>query len=78
MDEGSPSCSLCHHHDPKASVPQFLSHHAITVSPLIFADRASTSATTSSIDHSRLSIPAAIAGEVRSVLWMRTKLYQRA
>src|SRR6266446_3145006 len=38
----------------------------------------SISATTSSIDHSRLSIPAAIAGEVRSVLWTRTKLYQRA
>jgi hypothetical protein len=29
----------------------------------------STSATTSSIDQSRLSIPAAIAGEVRSVEW---------
>src|SRR5205823_6721307 len=36
------------------------------------------SATTSSIDQSRLSIPAAIAGEVRSVLWMRTNLYQSA
>ena len=44
---------------------------------MIFADRASISATTSSIDHNRLSIPAAIAGEVRSVLWIRTKDYLR-
>src|ERR1700704_4716462 len=48
------------------------------VLPPIFSDRASISATTSSIDQRRLSIRAAIAGETRSVLWMRTKLYQSA
>jgi hypothetical protein len=46
--------------------------------PLTFADQVSISAATFSIDHSRPLIPAAIAGEVRSVLWMRTKFYQRA
>jgi hypothetical protein len=35
-------------------------------------------ATASSIDHSRHSIPAALAGVMRSVSWMRTKLYQTA
>ena len=60
---------------PAAASPYLLAYDML---PLTFADPASISATTSSIDHSRLSIPAAIAGEVRSVLWMRTKLYQRA
>jgi hypothetical protein len=46
----------------------------IIVSPLLFANRASISATTSSIDHSRLSIPAATVDDVRCVVWMRTKL----
>lgn len=36
------------------------------------------SATMSSIDHSRSESPAAIAGLVRSVLCMRTKLYHTA
>ena len=36
--------------------------------------RASIRATMSSIDQSRSVIPAAIAGVIRSVLWMRTKL----
>jgi hypothetical protein len=36
------------------------------------------SATPSSIDQSRASIHAAIAGDIRSVLWTWTKLYQRA
>jgi hypothetical protein len=46
--------------------------------PARIASRRSIIATTSSIDQSRVSISAAIAGVTRSVLWMRTKLYQSA
>ena len=47
--------------------------------PARIASRPSLVATASSIDQSRVSLSAAIAGFVRTVLWMmRTKLAQRA
>ena len=47
--------------------------------PAHIAARASSVATASSIDQSRVFVPAAIAGFVRVLLWMmRTKLAQRA
>jgi hypothetical protein len=42
------------------------------VSPPAFAEQEATSATTSPIDHNRVSIPAAIAGEVMP-LWLYCK-----
>jgi hypothetical protein len=53
-------------------------HQPTSGVPARIASRRSIIETTSSIAHGRRSVPAAIAGVMRSVVWMRTKLYQTA
>jgi hypothetical protein len=84
LGSGDPSLFLCPETDFRASALWITADHRgphshpTSNAPDRRSSRCSISRTKSSIDHSRVSISAAIAGDVRSVLWTRTKLYQSA